>query len=283
MNAATGAPKPASGIDSPENRAYIQKNRLWTLGEVLSAGLMTSKPADPIAKILELLEPEREKRTEQVDSPALDLVNDAKAYMTELRIAFLFEDWLKALLEARPEKPVEFSIDFFRKIQAGKGGKSSAAAASAGTVVIAFDGASPNTATAARAASVGVVELGFTAVVRAVGDVTAQELLGANALIVVAGAAEANDAAMIAKLAPAGAQLAGAVIVAAPEASDERVSALAAIFGRVVLTDKAAAVAAGSGSAVAASRGRALLIVQQDEGSAAAANVLGRTIVDQSK
>lgn len=277
----SNAPKPASGIDSQENRNYIQKQRLWVIGEVLSAGLMTAKPKDPVAACIDLLEKELDKRTEAVDPPSQEVVNEAKAYMTELRIAFLFEDWLKAVLEARPEKPIDFSLEFFKKVQAGnKAAKesASAAAATAGTVIIAFDGAIPATAFAAKAASVGVVEMGYTAVVKDVADIAAGDLVGACAFIFVVDATRAAaDAGIIAKIGPATAQLPGAVIVTGDDVNEERVETLTAIFTRTVQADKSASV---SGSAAAPCRGRVLLLVEIDEGAASAANLFGRTLVD---
>jgi hypothetical protein len=281
--AATSAPKPAGAIDSQENRTYIQKQRLWTLGEAMTQALMTAKPSDPVAAILEVLGKEAQKRTEQVDPPAAEVVTEAKPYLQDRRIAFLFEDWLKAVLEARPEKPVDFSIDFFKKLQTGAAAKPAAAASAAGTVLIAFDSSAPTAAFAAKAASVGVVELGATAVVKAIGDVSAQELLSATGLILVVGGSAVNDATIIAKLAPATKQRPGALIITGADAPDDRVAALVDVFARAVPTEKAAAAAASTGAAVAASAGRALLIVQQDDGAAAAANLLGRNVVDSLK
>ncbi len=107
-------------VDTAETRQYTQKHRLWTLGEILSFALMTKRPKDPIGEILATLEKEKEKRTEQVDAPAPEVVAESKSYVQELRVAFLFEDWFKAILEARPEDPVEFSLTFFKKVQDGQ-------------------------------------------------------------------------------------------------------------------------------------------------------------------
>ena len=110
-------------LNSQETRQYTQKHRLWSLGELLSFNLMTKKPKDPISEIVSSLEKEKEKRTEQVDAPSPEVVQEAKQYVQELRIAFLFEDWYKSLLESRPEDPLEFSIQFFKKIQDGQQAK----------------------------------------------------------------------------------------------------------------------------------------------------------------
>ena len=107
-------------LDTAETRQYTQKHRLWTLGELLSFNLMTKKPKDPIGEIVSTLEKEKEKRTEQVDAPSPEVVQEAKQYIQELRIAFLFEDWYKSMIESRAEDPLEFSIQFFKKIQDGQ-------------------------------------------------------------------------------------------------------------------------------------------------------------------
>jgi hypothetical protein len=107
-------------LDSQESRQYVQKHRLWTIGEVLSFTLMTKKPKDPLTEILATLGKEKEKRTEQVDAPSAELVAESKQYVQELRIPFLIEDWYKNLIESRPEDPLEFSIEFFKKIQSGQ-------------------------------------------------------------------------------------------------------------------------------------------------------------------
>lgn len=107
-------------LDSQESRQYVQKHRLWTIGEVLSFHLMTKKPKDPLSEIIATLVVEKEKRTEQVDAPSAELVAEAKQYIQELRIPFLMEDWYKALIESKPEDPIEYSVEFFKKIQTGQ-------------------------------------------------------------------------------------------------------------------------------------------------------------------
>ena len=139
--------------DTPENRIYIQRNRLWLLGEVIVMKLMREQPADPIATAVAVLEAEAAKPTDHIDPPTPEDAQNAKPYLQQHNIAMLIEAWFKETLEAKPEKPLPFSITFFKKQQRGGGAAaaadSSAASAKAGEEAA----ASPDSAEAPAAAA----------------------------------------------------------------------------------------------------------------------------------
>ena len=103
--------------DTPENRAYIQQHRLWLVGEIITLRLIADRPADPVKAVLAVLQAEKAKPTEVVDPPSPEVAADAKGYLQEHRIAFLVEDWLRAVLESKPAAPIEFSCEYFTKLQ----------------------------------------------------------------------------------------------------------------------------------------------------------------------
>lgn len=105
--------------DTPENRAYVQKHRVWLLGEVITKKLIEEKPADPIQAICGVLQQEKSKPSEALDPPPPDVAADAKDYLQKHRVAFVVEDWLRAILEAKPEAPLDFSCDYFAKMAGG--------------------------------------------------------------------------------------------------------------------------------------------------------------------
>lgn len=103
-------------VDTPENRSYIQRHRLWLLGEVLTMKLLQDKPEKPITAIVHILENERSEPTENIESPSPEVAAEAKEYVQRHKITALFEEWLRAALEAKPETPLDFSISYFQKI-----------------------------------------------------------------------------------------------------------------------------------------------------------------------
>ena len=102
--------------DTPENRVYIQKNRLWLLGEVIVMRLLTEKPANIYVTILDVLEKEKVKQTEVVDSPNSDVAAESKVFIQENRVAIVIEEWLKSCLDVKPENPLEYSLSYFGKL-----------------------------------------------------------------------------------------------------------------------------------------------------------------------
>lgn len=116
--------------DTPENRIYIQRNRLWLLGEIIVMKLMREHPKDPIAAAVAALEAEELKPTTHIDPPTPEDAQNAKSYLQEHNIAMLIEQWFKETLEAKPEKPLPFSVSFFKKQM--RGGAAEASAASGG-------------------------------------------------------------------------------------------------------------------------------------------------------
>eukprot|EP00759_Apiculatamorpha_spiralis_P044518 PhF_6_TR41481/c0_g1_i1/m.62881/K03809/wrbA; NAD(P)H dehydrogenase (quinone) len=103
------------GPDTPENKEYIQKHKLWMLGELLTMKLIQDRPTSVEPFCAEVLKREQESPTTTIDPPTPDVAANAKAYLQENRIAFVIEDWLRSVLEEKPENPLDFSIKFFSK------------------------------------------------------------------------------------------------------------------------------------------------------------------------
>jgi hypothetical protein len=115
--------------DSPENRAYIQKTRLWLIGEVVVMKLLVEKPANVFDAIVEILEKEKQKQTETVEAPSAEVAADSKAFIMENKIAVLVEEWYASVLEVKPQDPIDYSLSYFNKLKAEKNGTAEPAAA----------------------------------------------------------------------------------------------------------------------------------------------------------
>lgn len=102
--------------DTADNRAYVQKHRIWILGEVITMKLINEKPDEPVKAIVAALQAEKTKPTESLDPPPPDVAADAKEYLQRHRVAFIVEDWLRTVLEAKPEAPLDFSCEYFAKM-----------------------------------------------------------------------------------------------------------------------------------------------------------------------
>lgn len=113
--------------DTPENRIYIQRNRLWLLGEVIVMKLMREKPTDIAAAALTALEAERVKPTDSVEPPTPEDAAEAKEYLQKNNVAPIIEQWFQATLESKPENPIDFSIAHFKKLVPGAGDTGDAA------------------------------------------------------------------------------------------------------------------------------------------------------------
>ena len=105
--------------DSAENRMYIQRNRLWLLGEVIAKRLIEERSPDPVHTALQVLAEEKEKQTESIDPPSPEAAAEAKEYLLQHNIAPMIEEWFKDTLLAKPESPIDFSIGFFNKMSEG--------------------------------------------------------------------------------------------------------------------------------------------------------------------
>ena len=121
-----GNQKKKMNPDSPENRSYIQKTRLWLLGEVVVMKLLLEKPTKVYDAILDVLEKEKSKQTEVVDAPPADVAADSKSYILENKIATLVEEWYASVLEVKPENPLDYSISYFGKVRGEKDGTAAA-------------------------------------------------------------------------------------------------------------------------------------------------------------
>ncbi len=106
--------------DSPENRAYIQKTRLWLIGEVVVMKLLQEKPANIFDAILDILAKEKQKQTETVEAPSAEVATDSKEYISENKIAVLIEAWYSSVLEVKPADPIDFSVSYFAKVKEEK-------------------------------------------------------------------------------------------------------------------------------------------------------------------
>lgn len=102
--------------DTPENRVYIQRNRLWLLGEVVVKKLIREKPDDAIGAILSVFEAEQSKPTDTIEPPTPEDAAEAREYLQKQNIAVIVEAWMQATLETKPENPLEFSIAHFKKL-----------------------------------------------------------------------------------------------------------------------------------------------------------------------
>lgn len=111
-----------SSVDNPQKRAYVQEHRLWLLGEVIAMTLMHQRPENPLDIVLGVLRSEQRKRTESVDPPPLDIVNETKVYLQAHRIPNLLEEWMRYLTESQPLNPLEWSIQYFTEVQNTRSG-----------------------------------------------------------------------------------------------------------------------------------------------------------------
>jgi hypothetical protein len=109
-----------SAADTPANRAYIQKHKLWMIGEVITMKLIFERSEKPLQTIIAVLNSEKDHPTEAVDPPPPDVAAEARDYLQRNRVAFIIEDWLKACLDEKPDDPLSYSIDYFTK-QMSKG------------------------------------------------------------------------------------------------------------------------------------------------------------------
>jgi len=103
------------GPDTPENKDYIQKHKLWTLGELITMHVIQTQPQNLDEFIVKVLTNEKDNPTTTIDPPSAEIAASAKAYLQEHRVAFVIEDWLRAVLEAKPDTPLDFSIAHFGK------------------------------------------------------------------------------------------------------------------------------------------------------------------------
>eukprot|EP00742_Colponemidia_sp_Colp-10_P023261 GILJ01027674.1.p1 GENE.GILJ01027674.1~~GILJ01027674.1.p1 ORF type:complete len:132 (+),score=27.60 GILJ01027674.1:49-396(+) len=82
--------------------------------------LLKEKPEKPITAIVNMLENERNEATESIESPSPELAAEAREYVQKHKITALFEEWLRATIEAKPEIPLDFTISYFQKVATQK-------------------------------------------------------------------------------------------------------------------------------------------------------------------
>lgn len=98
-------------VDSAENRQYVQKHRLWILGDAVTFELMTTRPSDPVQKAIAVLQAQQQRLQAPAIAPTPEIATDAKEYLQKHSIATLIEEWLRTVLEHKPEDPIKFSIE----------------------------------------------------------------------------------------------------------------------------------------------------------------------------
>jgi hypothetical protein len=103
-------------VDTAENRQYIQKHRLWILGDAITCKLITEQPSDPFAAALSVLEGQRSRLQAPPNQPTTEELTNAKDYLEKGHIATLVEDWLRHTLESKPDDAVQWSIDYFNRL-----------------------------------------------------------------------------------------------------------------------------------------------------------------------
>ncbi len=108
-------------VDSAENRQYIQKHRLWILGDAATCKLMLQKPSDPIQMIISVLTEQQQRLQAPPNAPTPEEAADAKDYLLKHNIATIMEDWLRTVLENKPEDPIKYSIEeYFANLNTDK-------------------------------------------------------------------------------------------------------------------------------------------------------------------
>jgi NAD(P)H dehydrogenase (quinone) len=109
--------KPSEARD----REYALDHRLAALADTLTFRLVTAQPVDPIAAIVATL---RDQRGGHVPSgpsvaPEAGDFEAAKAYLQRYAIADTLDQWMRRLLRTKPERPIEWSIEYFTDIAGG--------------------------------------------------------------------------------------------------------------------------------------------------------------------
>ena len=66
------------GPETPENKDYIQKHKLWMLGELLTMQLLQHLPPNPTEFIVTVLTAEKENPTTSIEPPPAELAASAK-------------------------------------------------------------------------------------------------------------------------------------------------------------------------------------------------------------
>lgn len=109
-------------INTVDNLAYVKQHRLWRLAEYLAHGIMTTLPPNPpkfvleeIAVIEEMMDGILWQLPENLEPPSQKVARDSKAYAQRYGIASLINDWLRAVLDAKPANPLEFTKEYFRQ------------------------------------------------------------------------------------------------------------------------------------------------------------------------
>lgn len=104
-------------VDNAENRAYIQKHRIWILGDAVTCKLMTSMPSEPIQAVISVLTSQKQKLAAPPNQPTPEEAAEAKSYLAKHNVATMVEDWMRAVLDNKPAEPIDFSIDYFQRME----------------------------------------------------------------------------------------------------------------------------------------------------------------------
>ena len=63
-----------------------------------------------------MLNEQRAKLQAPQNQPTVEECSEAKAYLEQHGVATMVEDWLRALLEAKPSDAVQWSIEYFGRL-----------------------------------------------------------------------------------------------------------------------------------------------------------------------
>lgn len=126
---------PPASIDTVENRAYAQLHKIWIMGDYAVMSVMKRKPDAPLDGMYAALQNfKTNPKTSSPDMPSQDLASQAADYLAKHDLAVVTNKWYAALLEAKPENPMDFSLSYFEALGAkpeaeeGEDAKSDAAA-----------------------------------------------------------------------------------------------------------------------------------------------------------
>lgn len=119
-----------SPADTPENRSYIQRQKLWHLGEIVSHFLVVRQPPDVNGAIAGVLYAEKQRPSDAMEQPSPTAISAAQSYLQRYQVASTIEEWLANVLDVKPVNPIDFSIDYFLSRQQAAGGIAFAESAS---------------------------------------------------------------------------------------------------------------------------------------------------------
>ena len=112
--------------DAGEHKAYIQKHRIWVLGDMVTKKVLSERPPENKAVLTLIVNTLKEEASKVSDKPLADVDPPAagevgpelKEYLLMQKLPEMIEAWLKHLLDTRPEKAIDASVEYFEKLLA---------------------------------------------------------------------------------------------------------------------------------------------------------------------